>query len=67
MALQRNVGQSERLLRILGGVFLLVYAGLSSSEWRWIGLLGVIPLMTGLAGWCPLYRLIGIGTRRDEV
>lgn len=64
MTLQRNISQSERLLRILGGVFLLVYAGLSNSEWRWIGLLGIIPLMTGLAGWCPLYRLVGVGVRR---
>lgn len=47
--------------------FLLMFAVLSHSEWRWLGLLGVIPLMTGLTGWCALYQLLGIGTRDREI
>lgn len=44
-----------------------MFAVLSHSEWRWLGLLGVIPLMTGLTGWCALYQLLGIGTRDREI
>ena len=56
----RNVGQFERLVRIIAGVVLLVMAlrGLY-TPWTW---LGVVPLLTGLLGWCPPYALLGINT-----
>lgn len=56
----RNVGQIDRTLRIVLGLVLL---GLAFSgqyvPWTW---LGVIPLLTGLIGWCPPYSLLGINT-----
>jgi hypothetical protein len=30
----------------------------------WWGLVGLIPLLTGLAGWCPIYYVLGINRRR---
>jgi hypothetical protein len=29
-----------------------------SSSWRWLGLIGLIPLITGSIGWCPAYALM---------
>lgn len=56
----RNVGQIDRTLRIVLGLVLLgmAFAGLY-TPWTW---LGVVPLLTGLVGWCPPYSLLGINT-----
>ena len=56
----RNEGTIDRGARIVLGLILLslVFIG-PQSLW---GLVGLIPLTTGLAGFCPLYRLLGIST-----
>lgn len=55
-----NVGTIDRAVRILVGLALisLVFVG-PETPWGWIGLL---PLATGLLGWCPPYALLGINT-----
>jgi hypothetical protein len=55
----RNEGTVDRTLRVVLGVALLAYALVAHA---WLGWLGVIPLVTGLVGFCPLYRLVGIKT-----
>ncbi len=54
----------DRLLRIVIGIGLLSLAFIGPrTPWGW---LGFIPLMTGLAGYCPLYHSCGFSTcRRD--
>ena len=60
----RNEGTLDRGLRILVGLLLLalVFIG-PQTPWGWIGL---IPLVTGLVGWCPLYTALGLRTRTAE-
>lgn len=55
-----NVGILDRVIRIIAGVALmaLAYTG-TLGVWAWIG---VIPLVTGIAGWCPAYKLLGMNT-----
>lgn len=55
-----NEGKIDRVLRVLVGLILiaLVFVG-PQTNWGWIGL---IPLVTGLVGFCPLYRLVGLNT-----
>ena len=55
----RNEGTLDRGIRIvLGLAFLpLVFAGHT-----WLALLGLVSLVTGLVGFCPLYRLLGVRT-----
>ncbi len=57
-----NEGTLDRTIRIILGVALvsLVFVG-PKSFW---GLVGVVPLATGLIGFCPLYRLVGLDTCR---
>jgi len=57
-----NVGNLDRGLRIIMGLGLLSLVFLLSANVRWLGLMGIVPLMTGLAGSCPLYRLMGLNT-----
>lgn len=58
--LKQNVGQVDRVLRVLLGTVLisLVFFGPQTP----LGWLGIIPLATGLLGTCPLYTLLGINT-----
>ena len=68
-----NVGSIDQLLRILSGVVLLVLAwfgpdtSILSFEllhlWK-LGWLGLIPLLSGLAAFCPIYAVLGLGHRK---
>jgi hypothetical protein len=60
--MQTNVGGFDRVLRILAGLILLTFAAVYPGEERWFGLIGVVPLLTGLFRFCPAYRLAGIST-----
>lgn len=54
-----NVANPERLVRIIVGLILLSVPFWLDTPWRWLGLIGFVPLITGLAGRCPAYRLLG--------
>ena len=52
-----NVGRSERVIRVVVGVVIL---GVGMAYQSWWGAIGLVPLATGLTGWCPPYALLGI-------
>ena len=56
----KNEGNLDRILRVVVGaaVISLVFVG-PQSTWGWVGL---VPLITGLVGICPVYSLLGINT-----
>ncbi|NVJ67558.1 MAG: DUF2892 domain-containing protein [Gammaproteobacteria bacterium] len=56
----KNEGNLDRVIRMIIGAVLisLVFIG-PQSVWGWIG---VVPLVTGLIGFCPAYKLLGINT-----
>lgn len=56
---RKNVGNIDRIARILLGVALLGYGFYSGNWW---GAIGIIPLLTGIFGTCGLYSLFGIST-----
>ena len=60
----QNVGSADRVLRIVLGLALLALPFVLEGGARWLGLIGLVPLLTGIAGSCPAYRLLGIRTRR---
>jgi phosphatidylglycerophosphate synthase len=59
----KNVGAADRAVRVVIGLVLiaLVFVG-PKTPWGWIGL---IPLLTGLISFCPLYRVLGIRTCKN--
>lgn len=61
----RNLGTLDRIARVVLGVALLTFA-LAGERVAWWGWLGVIPLATGIAGFCPLYRLLHLSTLRGS-
>jgi hypothetical protein len=60
--MKTNEAGIDRGLRVVIGLVLLslVFIG-PQTAWGWIGL---VPLLTGVIGFCPLYRLIGVDTCR---
>ena len=56
----RNEGNLDRLLRVIVGLVLIALAFVGpQTPWGWIGL---VPLLTGIVGFCPAYSLLGIKT-----
>jgi len=62
--MKKNIGGIDRFIRIIVGLFLisLIFWG-PKTLW---GLIGLIPLVTALMGWCPPYALLGISTNKHK-
>ncbi|MCB5207761.1 YgaP family membrane protein [Methylovorus mays] len=60
--MRKNVGSNDSVMRIVSGVALLGAMFWIQSPWRWLGLLGIVYLMTGILRWCPAYALFGVST-----
>lgn len=59
-----NEGTVDRALRIIVGLGLLVWFFVDRSDgfWHYAKLIGIVPLLTGLFGTCPVYSMLGIST-----
>ena len=57
--MKTNVGGADKILRIVAGMALLAWAVFGGPVWAWIG---IVPLATGLLGWCPAYTMLGMNT-----
>lgn len=57
--MEKNVGGIDKSARIVVGIALIVWALAGGPLWAWIG---ILPLATGLLGWCPAYTLLGCKT-----
>ena len=58
--MKKNIGTIERVVRVVAGLIILSLAFVGpQSPWAY---LGIVPLLTGLSGWCPPYALLGIST-----
>lgn len=59
-----NSGTTDRILRILAGLVLILGAMTGSiPAWGWIG---IVPLLTGVVGFCPAYTLLGMNTCKTK-
>ncbi len=57
-----NVGSVDKIIRlVLAAVFFSLFFILQ-GDLKWVALIGLVPLVTALAGWCPLYSIFGIKT-----
>lgn len=58
--MKSNVGGPDKILRVAAGVALIAFTLLGViGAWGWIG---IVPLLTGLFNFCPLYTLLGVNT-----
>jgi hypothetical protein len=56
-----NVGSADKIVRYIIGVVILL-TGFAFKNW--LGLIGLIPIVTAFVGWCPLYLLFKINTNK---
>ena len=62
--MNKNVGGIDRILRIVVGIALIALAA-TGTVGLW-GYIGVVPLLTGLMGWCPPYAIFGWSTCKTK-
>jgi hypothetical protein len=56
---KKNIGPTDRIIRLILGVIIIIIGAIFNSLW---GLVGVLVFLTGIIGWCGLYKLFGIST-----
>jgi hypothetical protein len=59
-----NVGSTDRALRIVLGLALVTLIFVLEGAVRWVGLVGLVLIVTTFVGYCPAYGLFGLRTRR---
>jgi hypothetical protein len=57
-----NVGSIDRVVRVVLGLGLLSAVFWLEGSARWLGLIGLVPLLTAIFSFCPLYTILGIRT-----
>jgi Protein of unknown function (DUF2892) len=61
-----NVGGIDRTLRIVVGLAVLGLFFILDDTNRWWALVGLVPLATGLVGWCPAYLPFRVSTCKNS-
>jgi Protein of unknown function (DUF2892) len=63
-----NVGSYDRIIRIVVGLGLITWFLFDQGQgfWHYAKLIGIVPLVTGIAGTCPVYSVFGWSTRTDR-
>ena len=58
----KNVGNIDKSIRVIIALVLFSLFFFLEGNLRYLGLLGLIPLITAFASWCPIYRVLGINS-----
>ena len=61
--MKANIGKTDRWIRIIVGLGILVAGFVFKSWW---GLVGLVPLLTAIIRWCPLYVPCGLSSCKTE-
>jgi len=64
----KNIGNTERLIRVILGILVVAW-GIKAKNW--LGVIGLIILITGIIGWCGIYQVFGksccsVGKNKEE-
>ena len=65
LALARNMGGLDRLVRFYLGLVMIGFAlpfWAPQTGWNWLGWFGLVPVLSALVGRCGVYGLIGLST-----
>ena len=62
----KNMGKIDRIIRLIAGAGLVSLLFLVNNNWRYVGILGIVLLITSAVGVCPLYMPLKIDTRKKK-
>jgi hypothetical protein len=62
----KNMGQIDRIIRLVVGLGLFSLLFFVSSGWKYLGILGIILIVTSVVGVCPLYLPFKIDTSKKK-
>ena len=61
--MKKNIGTIDRIARLIVGIVVIVLGVVFKN---WLGIIGIIPVGTALAGYCPLYTLFGMSSCKPK-
>ena len=61
--MNKNIGNLDKTIRLIVGILIIVAGFLNDSLF---GAIGLIPIITALVNWCPLYTILKINTNCDK-
>lgn len=64
--MKANMGSVDRIIRLVVGLGLILLFFFTAAPIKYLGILGVIFVITALIKWCPLYTLFGISTKQKH-
>ena len=64
--MEKNMAGWDRAIRVVLAVIFLAVAFSQGGAWWILGILGIIFLGTSLIGFCPLYKVVGLKTNKEE-
>jgi len=59
----KNIGSTDKILRVIGGLIIIILGIYFKSWW---GIIGLLPIITASIGWCPAYLPFGINTCKTK-
>ncbi|HEY0847001.1 MAG TPA: DUF2892 domain-containing protein [Noviherbaspirillum sp.] len=62
--MKSNVGSVDKIIRLVMALALFSLFFILPGDQKWFGVIGFVPLLTGLLNWCPLYTIFGLNTCR---
>lgn len=62
----KNIGGTDQTIRLVAGLVLLSVVLVGTGNWRWLGLIGLLPLLSAIYRVCPLYTALKINTCSKE-
>ncbi len=57
--MKKNIGAIDRIIRLVLGLVIIAWGVYAEN---WFGLIGIVPLMTGILNWCPAYLPLKLST-----
>ena len=58
-----NIGKADKIVRLIAGIAIIATGFFMGSWW---GAIGIVPIVTALINWCPVYEPLGISTCAKE-
>lgn len=62
--IMKNVGSIDKIIRVIIGIALLSLLFLVEGNMKYLGLIGIVPILTAAIGFCPIYRIFGLKTNK---